>query len=141
MEPSHKQPNGLPLTGKLSEEDVITVEAMDGVSAERDQPTTSSFSAADFRDFEAGSMVMRERSIFDSFPTRNRYILLGLMSFAAFLVPFSGECCLLLLTACCKCPHSHARALRKPCMHAWTMSILHMRIWSLQHGLYILGCA
>lgn len=85
MAPHHKQPSGL-APRKAVEEDVITVEALDsGMPAASINGDTAAS--------EVGSAVQRERSIYDTFSVRRRYALLGLMSFAAFLVPFSGECC------------------------------------------------
>jgi len=63
------------------EEDVI---AMEAIAAGK-----SPAAADDDTTWEHGEAVVRQRSIYESWTEPKRYVLLGLMSFATFLVPFS----------------------------------------------------
>jgi hypothetical protein len=70
-------------------DDTVAVPAATVVGGKAAAPDASG--SDDLVTWEEGEVVQRERSIYDTWTDRKRYTLLGLMSFATFLVPFSGE--------------------------------------------------
>lgn len=86
--PQKKHAHAAGDTGKDAfQEDVVTMQAIAlGKSA------ADASGSEDLTAWDMGEPVQRTRSIYESWTTRKRYTLLCLMSFATFLVPFSGEC-------------------------------------------------
>lgn len=90
MASPHKRPN-MSALGEFKEDAIAMRAIANGKPAAEEPPVAASGASDDDITWEMGSVVQRERSIYDSFTERKRYVLLGLMSFATFLVPFSGE--------------------------------------------------
>ncbi|KIY93653.1 putative MFS-type transporter ydgK [Monoraphidium neglectum] len=77
-------------------DDTVAVPAATVVGGKAAAPDASG--SDDLVTWEEGEVVQRERSIYDTWTDRKRYTLLGLMSFATFLVPFSDTVYLPSLT-------------------------------------------